>query len=261
MVKYNYLSNLAPNVPSKPNARGVTVQVKNISPLPGGQTYQDIGEGTFLNLENLTANEVSLFDTEFHDVISSILANRDVVATYETNVDFILTAMDVAKAQFESKPFGGVNARSNEFGFQVIRPEHVGFSTWDGSNTATGWGNWIGSSASPVTNSSELFLAVLGLVNYDPSPKTSAIKATIGNTTFPVWYYENNQRLFNSVRMFELPKKIWIESEITYSIRKKRDAIGTDSLALMGLSFVEGPTLVLESPTPTSPTTLSVPVV
>lgn len=261
MVRFNYMQSVSPNVPSKPGARGVTVQVKNIQPIPGGLGYQDIGEGTQLNLENLSALEVSLFDTEYHDVLTTILGERDIVSTFEGNVDFILTALDVAKAQFESKPFGGANARSNEFGFQIIRPEHVGFSTWDGSNTATGWGNWIGSAAAPITNSTEIFMAILGLVNYDPSPKTSAIRATIGNTSFPVWYFENNQRLANSVRMFELPKKVWIESELTFNIRKKRDAVGTDSLALLGLSFVEGPTLLLESPTPANPTTLTTPIV
>jgi hypothetical protein len=193
--------------------------------------------------------------------MTSILAQRDVMNLFENNVAYLLQAMDVSKAQFESKPFGGFNARSNEFGMTIIRPEHVGFSSWDGSNTATGWGNWIGSAASPITISSETFMAVLGLVNYDPSPKTSAVRFAVGNTSFPVWYFENNQREFDSVRLFELPKKIWLESEIQFFARKKRDAIGTDSLALMGLTFTEGPTLLLESPTPTSPTTLTTPVV
>ncbi|MCZ7404300.1 MAG: hypothetical protein O8C67_05125 [Candidatus Methanoperedens sp.] len=234
--------------------------IKSVSDSSSGGCKVSV-EGYDLTLANLSKSEVELFDKELKPTMASILANRDVLNLFENNVAYLLQAMDVAKAQFQSKPFGGFNARSNEFGMTVIRPEHLGFSTWDGSNTALGWGNWIGTAAVPITISSSVFIAILGLVNYDASPKCSAVRMGVGNTQFPVWYFENNQRENTSVRLFELPKKIWLESEIQFYARKKRDVVGSDSLALMGLAFVEGPTLLLESPTPLSPTVLTVPIV
>lgn len=229
------------------------VGVKTTVPTPSGDVN--------VTLDNITKPELEIFDAEFANLVQTELRDRRVQDLYASNVPIILETLDIAKAQFNNNKFAGENARSNEFGFMQIRPEHVGFSTWDGENTGTGWGDWIGSSSSQVTLSEEVLLSILGVVNYDPSPKSSAAKAVIGNTTFPVWYMEQSQRLPGTLQIKELANKIYIEPEMTFNIRKKRDSVGYDSLALAGIAFVEGSTMLKESPTPVSPTTLTTPVV
>lgn len=214
-----------------------------------------------LDLELMKKNEIEIFDIELDNVVASQLTGRKMSAMYETNVAYLLETLQVAKGYFHGRPFAGENARVNEFGFTLIRPEHVGFTTWDGENTGTGWGDWCGTAAAPRTLSEESMIVILGLINYDPSPKTSAVRVTIGNTSFPTWYLEQSQRIPGALQMKELANKVYIGPETTFSFRKKRDAVGFDSLALLGLSYVQGNELAEESPTPTSPTTNTVPVV
>ena len=214
-----------------------------------------------LELDMLTKNEVEIFDVEFANIVNTELTGRKMMSMYETNTAFILSMMQTAKGYFKGRPFAGENARVNEFGFSLIRPEHVGFSTWDGENTGTGWGDWCGSASVQRTLGEEALVVVLGLINYDPSPKTSAVRATIGNTTFPAWYMEQSQRLPGTLQMKELANKVYIGPEVSFNVRKKRDSIGFDSLALLGLTYAQGSELSKESPTPTTPTTNTVPVV
>jgi hypothetical protein len=212
-----------------------------------------------VELKEIEPAELDIFDAEMSQLVQTELADRKLVSLFANNVPFIVETLDIAKAQFDGNRFAGENARSNEFGFSLIRPEHVGFSTWDGENITNGWGDWVGSSSSQITNSESVLLTILGLVNYDPSPKSSAIKATIGNTSFPVWYIEQSQRLPGSLQIKELANKVYIEPENTYNVRKKNDEIGFDSMALSGIAFAEGSEMLKETPTPTSPTTLTVP--
>jgi len=234
------------------NGKGLA-GVKVLVPTPFGERI--------LELESIKKNEVEIFDVEFANIVASELTGRKMMAMYEANTAFILTMMETAKGYFNGRPFAGENARVNEFGFSLIRPEHIGFSTWDGENLATGWGDWCGSATAQRTLSEEALVVILGLINYDPSPKTSAIRATIGNTTFPTWYMEQSQRIPGALQMKELANKVYIGPEVTYNFRKKRDAIGFDSLALLGISYAQGSELAEESPTPTSPTTNTVPIV
>lgn len=214
-----------------------------------------------LELDQMTKNEIEIFDVEFANIVSSELVGRKMMSMYEANTAFLVTMMQTAKGYFKGRPFAGENARVNEFGFTLIRPEHIGFSTWDGENTATGWGDWCGTSAAQRTLGEEALVVILGMINYDPSPKTSAVRATIGNTTFPTWYMEQSQRIPGALQMKELANKVYIGPEVSFNFRKKRDAIGYDSLALLGLSYAQGSELAKETPTPTSPTTNTVPVV
>jgi len=70
---------------------------------------------------DLSSDEQAIFDAEWDSFVATHLAQRDFVDVYEDNKQQILDSCKIAKYQLEVD-FGGINAKTNEFGWQEIHP-------------------------------------------------------------------------------------------------------------------------------------------
>lgn len=196
----------------------------------------------------LTSDEKTIFDLEFDRFLTTHFREREMVDIVSDHKEYILGSAQVAKGKFIGNGFGGVNAGSSEFGWTLLRPEWVNKTNWVANIAATGWADWIASAGSPVKLNKEALMVVLGYQNYTASPKSTALKPTIGGQiTYPVHYLEYALRTGN-MPIYELAKPYRILPEQTYNVRVKYDFLGVDELNLFGVGFAKGTYLVTETP-------------
>lgn len=196
----------------------------------------------------LTQAEKDVFDMEFDRFLTTHLRERELVDIVSDHREYLLGSAQVAKEKFTGNSFGGVHAGSSEFGWTYIRPEWVNKTNWVSLIAATGWADWIASAASPVKLNKEALMVVLGYQNFAPSPKATAVKATVGGQiTYPVQYLEYALRIGN-LSLYELAKPYRVLPEQTYNTRAKYDFLGTDEISLFGVGFAKGTYLVTETP-------------
>lgn len=202
-----------------------------------------------INKSSLTDEERETFNKEWDRFVTMHYPEREYMDIFEDNKEAILEAAEVAKYQLEA-PFGGINAKTNQFGWTMIQPNFLlataaptySTSTWAKnyatSDVTTMWADWIGSSASNRTLSKYATMIVLGF--YDPVelPKISAIKAHIKGDEYPVWWVDNALR--QGLHIFELPKPHIIEREQNLYYQVKVARPGDDELQPLGVYFGRG---------------------
>ena len=215
-----------------------------------------------VEMDPLTTEEQSVFDLEYTELVTAFTPYRQVQDIFMDRKDYVLNVCQMAKKQF-TETFYGIDA-SGGFGFTMIRPEHVRRLTTDTGTTHTtwevavgtqGWANWIGSATTANKLKKEALIVILGLIDYVPSPKASAMIAKFANITFPVWYFEFAMRYQGAqgVHVWKLPKPKVIFPDKPIYIQVKYTATGLDELALLGITFAKADYLQTATPTVESP--------
>jgi len=152
------------------------------------------GSGTPLAFDNLTLDEIDIFDLDLIKMSKYFSQNRDLQNLILEDRDTYLWAASIAKKQL-AKGFGGANPGSGEFGIQFIRSQSVLVAAdWLRSYSASGWQNVFGSSSSPVDLSvttglnpqNRLLLCFPKLYN-NTVPKLTELYFHIGPTDYPIW--------------------------------------------------------------------------
>jgi len=208
--------------------------------------------------ESLTTEEEDIFNSEWSLLLNRHFRYREVMDVFEDHRDAILEACRIAKYELEAS-FGGANARTNEFGWMPILPQHVmtsnvaisNFSetTWNRNittsdvttvtNNTVGWKDWIGSSSSNRKLSKYATMICIGFFDPVPEPKIDGILAKIKSTDYPVWYFGD---LFaeTDYHVMELTQPFVIEAEQDFYLQTHCGRAGQDKLRPLGIMFAKG---------------------
>jgi len=110
--------------------------------------------GIELAFENLTAEEIAVFDRDLAKMSGYFSQSRDLQNLFLEDRDTYLYCASIAKKQLGTG-FGGVTPGSGQIGMQLIRSKLIlGAANWLQTISAAGWNNIFGSSSSPVDLSS-----------------------------------------------------------------------------------------------------------
>lgn len=211
----------------------------------------------------LSGKERQVFETEFERLVKIHLKERAVVDLFMNHYEYLLQSAEVAKANFKSS-FDGMNAGSGEFGWTLIRPEHllgkasaagaINTITWKKTvttsalNSATnGWVDWIGTSTSSNQVHKEALPVIIGLGNYSNAPKSSAVKVETDERKYPVWYLETMKHS-NGLNVFDIAKPFKVLPEGKIYVQAKYDVSGIDELHPLGITFAKGTYLLEKNP-------------
>jgi len=206
-------------------------------------------------MTDLSSDEQAIFDAEWDSFVATHLAQRDFVDVYEDNKQQILDSCKIAKYQLEVS-FGGINAKTNEFGWQEIHPNILlgttsrstpiySENTWNKkyvSSDVTGvWADWIGTSTADLQLSKYATMVIIGFIDPVDEPKIHAIKAKIKGSDYPIWYMQNAMMPGkNNLHLYELPKPFVIEKEQNLYLQTKIVQAGDDALRPIGVYFTRG---------------------
>jgi len=204
------------------------------------------GSGTNLAYENLTADELDIFNLDLIKLSKYFSQSRDLQTLFLEDADTYIWAASIAKKQL-AKGFGGTVPGSGEFGMQLIRSYSVLVATdWLRSYSAAGWQNVFGSAASPVDLSvttalnpqNRLLLAFPKLIN-TTVPKLTEIWFHIGPTDYPIW--PTHWGAFGDLYLLGLPATPLIVRNGRFYMRGSvGSAIGVvDGSAPLGLAFCD----------------------
>lgn len=206
-------------------------------------------------MADLSEKEQEIFNKEWDSFVATHLAQRDFVDIFEDNKEQILEACKIAKYQLECD-FGGVNCKTNEFGWQEIHPAILQTSssattysvnTWHKnyatSDVTTIWKDWIGTSSASLQLSKYATMIVIGFIDPVENPKVDAIKATIKGNEYPIWYMQNAMMPNagnNNLHVYELPKPFVVEKEQNMYLQARIARAGDDELRPIGVYFGRG---------------------
>lgn len=200
-------------------------------------------------MAELTKREEDIFNAEWDSFVAKHYPQRDFVDVFEDNKSQILDALKIAKYQLEVE-FGGINAKTNEFGWSPIQPNFLlataaptyATSTWKKNyttaNVTTMWLDWIGSSTTNVQLSKYATMILIGFHDPVDLPKISAIKGLFKGDEYPIWWVEEALRA--GVHIYELPQPVLIEPEQTLYMQTKVYQAGDDELRPLGVYFGRG---------------------
>ncbi|MFA5892324.1 MAG: hypothetical protein WDA27_15470 [Actinomycetota bacterium] len=206
----------------------------------------------------LVGEENGIFATEFQSLVESFFVEREFAAIFLRNRDFLMEVAAKAKAEFQ-ETFWGVLAQSG-FGWGLIRPEHVRHLTTDADTVnidwvrtvaAVGFTDWIGSAATKNQINRDAYLAIIGIGNFDASPKSVATRWNVEGTTHPVWDYEWSVK--NGLKLWSLPRPQSVSPRRSIHFRLKAIATGRDEPFLVGMTFARSNYLQQEAPDIESP--------
>lgn len=132
--------------------------------------------------EAFDSDEASLFQDQLNTLVAEI-PNSVITSVLEQRQATLGRVAALAKAEFDGKTFGGVNAGDNEIGFSILRPGQIletGSSAiitepddWYASPSGTGWVDWIGdgnNNKTIGTGANEQVLVVLAMMDQEPGP-------------------------------------------------------------------------------------------
>jgi hypothetical protein len=205
-------------------------------------------------IADFTSKEQEIFDKEWDSFVATHVVQRDITDMYEDNKAQILDAAKTAKYQLEVD-FGGIHAKTNEFGWQEIHPnvllgttsrstaiysENTWKKNYTSANVSSLWNDWIGSSTSDLQVSKYGTLIIIGFADMVDVPKVHAIKAKIKGMDYPIWYMQNAMEVPGSYHVYELPKPIVIEKEQNMYLQVKVVNPGDDALRPIGVYFTRG---------------------
>lgn len=117
---------------------------------PGGNFELAVHDEEFPT-EPLTQDEAQLFESQMNDLLT-IMPNSVHAQVLKSREDAIALSAAYAKAEIDSKVFGGINAGDNQIGFSTLRPGHIRAdpsngniqNDWFFTPGGTGWVDWIG---------------------------------------------------------------------------------------------------------------------
>ncbi len=205
------------------------------------------------NKTSLTGEEEAIFNAEWSPLFTRHLRSREVMDVFEDHRDAILEAAEIAKNGLETD-FGGVNAATNQFGWQPILPNHLltgptdsawayAKGTWEKdittANVTTGWMDWFGTNNSMFKLSKYSTMIVIGFADPVKTPKIDAILAKIKSTDYPIWNFAD---LISETdyHVVELCTPFVVEHEQDFYLQKFCGRAGRDSLRPLGVMFSKG---------------------
>lgn len=210
------------------------------------------GVGSDLKFDNLTSDELAMFDRDLVKMSRYFSQSRDLQMLFLEDRDIYLWAAAIAKKQLATG-FGGVVAGSGEFGMQFIRSKtFLGTASWQQSYSAAGWNNVLGSSASPIdlsststtyVNPQNRVLAVFPKLYDSTLPKVREVWFHIGPSDYPIWPIEFSA--LGDLYVTGLPATPLITKNGRFYMRGNILGTGVvDGLAPLGLAFALGEYMV-----------------
>ena len=208
--------------------------------------------------EALNAGELNLLREQLMMLAGSSALLR---VLFQENQKRIEGAAEVAK-NLLGAPFRGLSSADSEFGFQLIRPQHVRRTTAATEATAETWNftftanadYWLGFGTDNTTalNIDKRALVVpLGVAfTNGGQPLVEELLLQVGATTFPVvvlrhaWLADNA----NQVRFVPIRPNIWIPKQTVLG-QVYSYAAGDNQLVLLGITFAKGDLLRAQNPT------------
>jgi len=200
---------------------------------------------------DLTTEEDDLFESEWDKIVTRHFVVREASDIFADHKEAIKEACRIAKYQLE-QPFGGANARTNEFGWQPIMPNFIltanaaptyATRTWNQwlttSDVTTGWKDWIASSASKFKLSKYSTLIIIGFADPVEVPKIDALRATIKSIDYPIWYF-GDQMAEQDYPVVELTAPIILEKEQEMNIRELVGRAGLSKIRPLGVVYSKG---------------------
>jgi len=206
-------------------------------------------------LEAFDSRENTLWTTEFQALVNSFLEFREFAAAYLRAQPWLQVVAQRAKAELK-EAFNGILAQTG-FGWSLIQPEHFRATTttqtqdWVRNPTAVGWNDWIGSAATKNQINEDAFIAIIGLGNYEPSPKSVATHLNVEGVTSPVWDYQFAVR--TGLKVWGLPQAIALSPKSSVHFRVKDIATGRDEPYPFGITYARSSYLQDETPTLQAP--------
>jgi len=203
--------------------------------------------------EGLTSEEDAIFNAEWNLMLTRHFRYREVMDVFEDFRDQIKETAAIAKYELESS-FGGANARTNEFGWMPIMPQHLLASsapstyaevTWNRNITTAdvvdastldgvGWKAWL-----DVKLSKYCTMIVVGFFDPVPVPKIDAILAEIKATKYPVWYF-GDRLAETDYHVIELTEPFVVEKEQDFTLQTHCCSAGLDKLRPLGIMYAKG---------------------
>jgi len=204
------------------------------------------GTGAQLDHENLSADEVGIFDRDLIAMSDYFGLSRDLKTVFLEERDTYLWAASIAKKQL-AVGFGGVVPGSGQFGMQLIRSKTVlGASDWLQSYSAAGWNNIFGTSSTLINLGStsttygapqNRTLMVISGLYCTTLPKIREVWFHIGATDYPI--FPIGFMGLSDLFVAGLPSKPFINKNGQFYMRGNvGSAIGVvDGTAPLGLTF------------------------
>lgn len=198
----------------------------------------------------LTDAENAIFNDEWDKLWTKHFRAREVIDVYQDHKDAIHLAAEIAKYQLES-PFGGQLAKTNEFGWMPILPNHLlataaatySTATWvqnlTTSDVTTRWKDFIGTSAANLTLSKYACMIIIGFVDPVDVPKIDAVLPYIKGIQYPVLpLYE--QMFESDYHIYELPTPWIVEQQQQIYIQELVGRAGRSEFHPIGVYYVKG---------------------
>lgn len=198
----------------------------------------------------LTQEEDDLFELEWDKVVTRHFIVREWLDIYQDHKEAIKEACRIAKYQLES-PFGGFNARTNEFGWTPIQPNHLlatssaVYSTatwnkwWATSDVTTRWADFVGSSTTNFKLSKYSTLCIVGFADPVEVPKIDAILARVKSIDYPIWYFAD-QMAEQDMHVVEAVEPIILEKEQEMYLQVLVGRAGLSKFRPLGINFSKG---------------------
>lgn len=203
--------------------------------------------------EGLTSEEDAIFNAEWNLMLTRHFRYREVMDVFEDFRDEIKETAAIAKYELESS-FGGANARTNEFGWMPIMPQHLlaaaapstyAHVSWNRNITTAnvvdadtldgvGWQSWL-----DVKLSKYCTMIVVGFFDPVPVPKIDAILAEIKATKYPVWYF-GDRLAETDYHVIELTEPFVVEKEQDFTLETHCCSAGLDKLRPLGIMYAKG---------------------
>jgi hypothetical protein len=207
--------------------------------------------------DQLTDAEAAIFDDEWDKVWTKHSRARELMDVYMDHHDSIKLACSIMKFQLEL-PFGGQMAKTNEFGWMPIMPNHLlaqssaatyATATWQQqlvtSDVTTRYKDFIGTSTTDFQISRYAGLIIIGFIDAqglaDPywMPKIDAVLPKIKGVQYPVIPCYD-QMLDTDYPIFELATPWIIEPLQTLYIQELVGRAGQSQFHPIGVYFARG---------------------
>jgi len=201
----------------------------------------------------MSDTERIIFNLEFDRMMALNYKERTIVNLFKKHLGYIYKSCCMAKKEFDGVDFSGLMPKDGQFGWSPIRPEHIlgtGMQTWRVNVTSIesdGWTDLWGTSATKSKPHEDALVTVVGMANYNGSPKSTALKHTIMGTEYPVVYFEPGIRIGN-ISVIDIVKPYRVLPKKEFHVEVKYDRTGLDELGATGVTFALADYLRTKSP-------------